>query len=68
MYVCHVIVAQFPSHWYEEHWHIGLDSRSEFKALLKQQPECKEAIRKIHSVLNDTASLVGCIPKKTGMA
>jgi hypothetical protein len=58
-------MAQLPLFPHEEHWHIELEfQRVESKALLKKHPEVREAIKRVHVMLIDIASLVECTPKK----
>lgn len=43
---------------YEKHWHSELVSlRAEFKDLIKQHPEVREAVEKVHDVRSDIATL-----------
>jgi hypothetical protein len=58
-------MAQVPPLGYKEHWRIELEFlRAESKPLSRKHPEAKDAIEKVHNVFSDTASLVGCTPKK----
>jgi len=54
-------VAQVPALSRDEHWLLELESlRVEYKDVIRQHPEARDAVERVHKFLNDIVCLARC--------